>query len=153
VKEQELEADRLALSRQIVFEDYFADHIIQSKLINLNLGSLDQLIVVRSAINHSISPVIDSGHILGARNEVNAIARRSHEIAVIIISKITGPQKDVGRWPDVVVVVGPAFDLYLLIGLRLGWQRRPTDVIITFTPRNPGRNPLIAGNPNISSVI
>jgi hypothetical protein len=50
--------------------------------------------------------------------------------------------------PDIVIAVCPIVDAAAPIEARLGRQRRPADVILARSPRNPGRRPFIARHPD-----
>ena len=72
----------------------------------------------------------------------------AHDVSRVAgLAPVRIADKGVGRRSNTIIRVGPGRDRLLRGNICLGWKRSPANVFITFPPGNPGRGPLIAGDP------
>ncbi|MDB6147369.1 MAG: hypothetical protein JWO45_1033 [Spartobacteria bacterium] len=125
----------------------------QFEVLDWLLRARTQFIVVWALVHDACVGVSDIRHVCSLIDNSDVALGRNDCLFSPSRPKLSGWHETILRRPDVVVTVGPVANTGAPIEARFGRKRRPTYVIITFAPRNPGRRPFVAGHPNPSNIL
>ncbi len=106
------------------------------------------LVIIRTFVDDRCVVVGDIGDVGGLIDDSDIAFRRQDRGLNPLRAKLPGCDEGILVRPDVVIVIRPIVDAGALIEPRFRGQRRPADVIVALAPRNPGRRPFIARNPD-----
>jgi hypothetical protein len=83
----------------------------------------------------------------GLTDDLN-VSLRGHNVSRVAgLAPVRIADKSIGCRSNAIIRVGPGRYRLLRGDVCFGWKRSPANVFITFPPGDPGRSPLIAGDP------
>ncbi len=112
------------------------------------LTARTHLLVVRSFIHDHRIRVGDVGDIRRLKHDRDIALGWNHDASDALRSEFICRHEGVLVGSDVVIIIRPVPDAAATIEARFRRQRRPADVILARSPRDPGRRPFIAGHPD-----
>ena len=124
------------------------DVAFQAKSLHRLASLRAQFLVVGTFVDHGCVVIGNVGDVGRLIDDRHIAFRRQDGGPGSLRAEFSCRNKTILVRTDVVIVIRPIVDAGALIESRFRRQRRPADVIVAFSPGNPGGSPLIARHPN-----
>ena len=120
----------------------------QTIALDRTLAARAHLLVVRPFIHDRRVRVGDVGDIRRLNHDRDVALGGNHDAPDALGSKFIAGHECILIGPDIVIIIRPVPDAAATIEARFRRQRRPADVILARSPRDPGRRPFVTRHPN-----
>ena len=116
----------------------------------LSVGA--EFVIVRPLIYDEGVVVSDAGYVCRLIDDGNVALVRKDRALNLTRSEFARCHELILFGADIIIIVRPILNSAAAIKARFRWERSPADIVGAFAPRNPGRRPFVAGNPNPAYV-
>ena len=120
----------------------------QTIALDRTLAARAHLLVVRPFVHNRRVRVSNVRHIRRLNHDRDVALGGNHDTPDALRGEFIARHEGVLVGSDVVIIIRPVPDAAATIEARFRRQRRPADVILARSPRDPGRRPFVARHPN-----
>ncbi len=125
---------------------------LQPQLLHRTPAASAQLIEVRTFVHDGGVAISDVGHVGRFIDDRDVLLHGNDGALNVFVADVFVRHEDVFAGFDVIIIIGPMFDAGAFFETRFRRQRRPADMLIARAPRNPGRRPFVARDPNPTDI-
>ena len=120
----------------------------QTIALDRTLAARAHLLVVRPFVHNRRVRVSNVRHIRRLNHDRDVALGGNHDTPDALRGEFIARHEGVLVGPDIVIIIRPVPDAAATIEARFRRQRRPADVILARSPRDPGRRPFVTRHPN-----